>query len=111
MQAEDLIPHVVKAARIVLVNPNNQESVEHFELVKKQWMDNMEKLRSMLDSTIDAAAFIRANGIQFILFALTVYSLVYLHVKLCYAYEVLIVCDVFRIISTTFLSLPEKQTL
>jgi len=60
-RAEDLIPQVVKAARIVLANPNNQASVEHFELVKKQWMDNMEKLRSMLDSAIDTAAFIRAN--------------------------------------------------
>lgn len=61
-----MIPHVEKAARIVLVNPNNQASVEHFELVKKQWMDNMEKLRGLLDTAIDAAAFIRANGVCFV---------------------------------------------
>jgi len=57
-----LVPHVVKAARIVLMNPSNQASVEHFELLKKQWLENAEKLRSLVDEAIDTAAFIRANG-------------------------------------------------
>lgn len=44
------------------MNPNNQASVEHFELLKKQWMDNVEKLRGLVDEAIDTTAFIRANG-------------------------------------------------
>jgi Vinculin family len=61
-QAADLVPHVVKAARIVLMNPDNQASVEHFELLKKQWMENAEKLRGLVDEAVDTAAFICANG-------------------------------------------------
>lgn len=53
---------MVKAARIVLMNPANQASVEHFELLKGQWTENMEKLRGLIDEAIDTAAFIRANG-------------------------------------------------
>lgn len=52
----------MKAAHIVLMNPSNQASVEHFELLKKQWLENAEKLRSLVDEAIDTAAFIRANG-------------------------------------------------
>ena len=57
----------MKAARIVLMNPSKQESVEHFELLKKQWLENAEKLRSLVDEAIDTAAFIRANGMSCIL--------------------------------------------
>lgn len=60
-QVDDLIPHMVKAARIVLMNPANQASVEHFDLLKGQWTENMEKLRGLIDEAIDTAAFIRAN--------------------------------------------------
>lgn len=62
-----MVPQVVKAARIVLMNPSNQASVEHFELLKKQWLENAEKLRSLVDEAIDTAAFIRANGTPSIL--------------------------------------------
>ena len=57
-----LTPQVAKAARIVLFNPQNESSVEHFELLKKQWTENMEKLRGLVDEAIDTAAFIRASG-------------------------------------------------
>ena len=50
------------------MNPSNQASVEHFELLKKQWLENAEKLRSLVDEAIDTAAFIRANGISSKLF-------------------------------------------
>jgi len=50
------------------MNPSNQASVEHFELLKKQWLENAEKLRSLVDEAIDTAAFIRANG-KFTVFA------------------------------------------
>jgi len=69
-----LVPHVVKAARIVLMNPTNQPSVEHFELLKKQWLENAERLRSLVDEAVDTAAFIRANGI--FIAAISLYSCV-----------------------------------
>ena len=61
-QANDLTPQVVKAARIVLLNPNNAASVEHFDLLKKQWTENMEKLRGLVDEATDTVAFIKATG-------------------------------------------------
>jgi vinculin len=47
------------------MNPNNQASVEHFELLKKQWTENAEKLRALIDEAVDTAAFICANGKRF----------------------------------------------
>ena len=44
------------------MNPGNQASQEHFELLKKQWLDNMEKLRDLVDEATDTAAFIKAQG-------------------------------------------------
>ncbi|XP_064603655.1 vinculin-like isoform X2 [Liolophura sinensis] len=59
-QVNDLTPQVVNAAKIVLMNPNNQATMEHFELLKKQWMDNIERLRGLVDEATDTAAFIKA---------------------------------------------------
>jgi len=61
MQVDDLTPQVAKAARVVLLNPNNPASSEHFEMLKKQWLENMQGLRSMVDAVIDTAAFVRAQ--------------------------------------------------
>ena len=55
------------------MNPGNQASQEHFELLKKQWLDNMEKLRDLVDEATDTAAFIKAQG--------TVYALQFAHTK------------------------------
>lgn len=35
---------VVSAARILLRNPGNQAAYEHFETMKNQWIDNVEKM-------------------------------------------------------------------
>ena len=61
-QSNELTPQLVKAARIVLSNPDNQAALEHFDLLKKQWLDNMEKLRGLVDESCDTVAFIRATG-------------------------------------------------
>lgn len=37
-------PQVVSAARILLRNPGNQAAYEHFETMKNQWIDNVEKM-------------------------------------------------------------------
>ena len=61
-QLSDLTPEVVKAARIVLLNPQNEASTEHFELLKKQWLDKMDKMRDLVDEAVDTNAFIKASG-------------------------------------------------
>ena len=43
-------------------NPDNQAAVEHFELLKKQWSDNMERLRGLVDEAVDTTALIKAEG-------------------------------------------------
>lgn len=60
-QVKDLTPQIVNAARVLFTNPNNQAAIEHFELLKKQWTDNMERLRGLVDEAVDTAALIRAE--------------------------------------------------
>ena len=61
-QLSDLTPEVVKAARIVLLNPQSEASLEHFDLLKKQWLDKMDKMRDLVDEAVDTHAFIKASG-------------------------------------------------
>lgn len=35
---------VTSAARILLKNPGNKAAYEHFDTMKNQWIDNIEKL-------------------------------------------------------------------
>ncbi|XP_059177880.1 vinculin-like [Physella acuta] len=60
-QIKDLTPQVINAARVLFSNPNNQAAVEHFDLLKKQWSDNMDRLRGLVDEAVDSAALIRAE--------------------------------------------------
>ena len=46
----------------MLVNPDNPASGEHFDMLKKQWIENMENLRNTVDEVIDTTAFIKAQG-------------------------------------------------
>ena len=57
-----MTPQINTAARIVFNNPDNQAAVEHFELLKKQWSDNMERLRGLVDEAVDTTALIKAEG-------------------------------------------------
>ncbi|KAL5006317.1 hypothetical protein ScPMuIL_015123 [Solemya velum] len=60
-QVGDLAPQVSTAARILFANPSNQAAAEHFELLKKQWTDQMEHLRGLVDEAVDTAALIKAE--------------------------------------------------
>ncbi|XP_018543764.1 vinculin isoform X2 [Lates calcarifer] len=42
--ARELTPQVTSAARILLKNPGNKAAYEHFDTMKNQWIDNVEKL-------------------------------------------------------------------
>uniref|UniRef100_A0A0B7APE0 Vinculin n=1 Tax=Arion vulgaris TaxID=1028688 RepID=A0A0B7APE0_9EUPU len=60
-QLKDLTPQVIHAARVVFLNPNNQAAVENFNLLKKQWSENMTKVSSMVDEAMDSGALIHAQ--------------------------------------------------
>ncbi|XP_056432450.1 vinculin b isoform X1 [Gadus chalcogrammus] len=57
----DLTPQVVSAARILLRNPGNQAAYEHFETMKNQWIDNVEKMTGMVDEAIDTKSLLDAS--------------------------------------------------
>lgn len=56
---------MIKAARIVMLNPDNLAATEHFELLKKQWTENVERLRNLVDEVVDTAAFVKAQGMLY----------------------------------------------
>lgn len=59
--ARDLTPQVVSAARILLKNPGNQAAFEHFETMKNQWIDNVEKMTGLVDEAIDTRSLLAAS--------------------------------------------------
>ncbi|XP_046326075.1 vinculin-like isoform X2 [Haliotis rufescens] len=60
-QVKDLTPQVINAARVVFQNPNNPAAQEHYDLLKKHWTDNMERLRALVDEAVDTTALIKAE--------------------------------------------------
>uniref|UniRef100_A0AAY4B0Q3 Vinculin n=1 Tax=Denticeps clupeoides TaxID=299321 RepID=A0AAY4B0Q3_9TELE len=59
--ARELTPQVVLAARILLKNPGNQAAYEHFETMKNQWIDNIEKMTGLVDEAIDTKSLLDAS--------------------------------------------------
>uniref|UniRef100_V9K798 Vinculin n=2 Tax=Callorhinchus milii TaxID=7868 RepID=V9K798_CALMI len=59
--ARELTPQVVSAARILLSNPGNQAAHEHFETMKNQWIDNVEKMTGLVDEAIDTRSLLDAS--------------------------------------------------
>ncbi|XP_067092546.1 vinculin-like isoform X2 [Osmerus mordax] len=59
--ARELTPQVTSAARIMLKNPGNQAAYEHFDTMKNQWIDNVEKLTGLVDEAIDTKSLLDAS--------------------------------------------------
>ncbi|XP_035256345.1 vinculin-like isoform X5 [Anguilla rostrata] len=59
--ARELTPQVVSAAVILLKNPGNQAAYEHFETMKNQWIDNVEKMTGLVDEAIDTKSLLDAS--------------------------------------------------
>lgn len=60
LQNIELAPEVINASQILFVQPMNKSCSEHFELMQKQWIDNMERMRCLVDANVDPSIFIRA---------------------------------------------------
>ncbi|XP_039272784.2 vinculin-like [Styela clava] len=61
VRIEGLTPQVINAGRIVLSNPENKTSLEHFETLKQDWTRNMDELTDMVDDSVDFATFMDAS--------------------------------------------------
>ncbi|XP_078144817.1 vinculin-like isoform X4 [Centroberyx gerrardi] len=59
--ARELTPQVTSAARILLKNPGNQAAYEHFDTMKNQWIDNVERLTGLVDEAIDTKSLLDAS--------------------------------------------------
>ncbi|XP_077469575.1 vinculin-like isoform X2 [Stigmatopora argus] len=59
--ARELTPQVTCAARILLKNPGNKAAYEHFDTMKNQWIDNVEKLTGLVDEAIDTKSLLDAS--------------------------------------------------
>nr|XP_023825632.1 vinculin isoform X3 [Salvelinus alpinus] len=59
--SRELTPQVTSAARILLKNPGNQAAYEHFDTMKNQWIDNVEKLTGLVDEAIDTKSLLDAS--------------------------------------------------
>ncbi|XP_036430592.1 vinculin a isoform X4 [Colossoma macropomum] len=59
--SRELTPQVISAARILLKNPGNQAAYEHFETMKNQWIDNIEKMTGLVDEAIDTKSLLDAS--------------------------------------------------
>uniref|UniRef100_A0A4W5KCB8 Vinculin n=1 Tax=Hucho hucho TaxID=62062 RepID=A0A4W5KCB8_9TELE len=57
----ELTPQVNSAARILLKNPGNQAAFEHFDTMKNQWINNVEKLTGLVDEAIDTKSLLDAS--------------------------------------------------
>jgi vinculin len=57
---DEVSPALVQAGRIVLQQPDNKPAREHFELLKDEWTQAVDKLTATLDGAADAGKLVRA---------------------------------------------------
>ncbi|KAK4287350.1 hypothetical protein Pmani_039578 [Petrolisthes manimaculis] len=60
-QVESLTPQLVAAGRIRMTYPTNKAADEHFENLRRQYAESIQKVRDMADEATDSAAFIKAS--------------------------------------------------
>ncbi|GFW84382.1 vinculin [Trichonephila clavipes] len=60
-QVESLTPHLVNAGRIRMSYPDNKAADEHFENLKEQYSDSVQKMRALADEATDTVSFIKKS--------------------------------------------------
>ncbi|XP_067124691.1 vinculin isoform X1 [Centruroides vittatus] len=60
-QLESLTPQLVSAGRIRMSYPENKAADEHFENLRKQYSETMQKMRQLADEATDTVSFIKAT--------------------------------------------------
>ena len=59
---ESLTPQLVAAGRIRMSFPGNDAADEHFENLRREYADRIERVRDLADELTDSAAFVKASG-------------------------------------------------
>lgn len=57
---ESLCPQLINAGRIRLDHPDNRNADEHFNNLRNQYADGLQRMRNLVDEAIDANDFIQA---------------------------------------------------
>lgn len=57
-----MTPQVVNAGKIRLHYPTSKSADEHFENLRREFADALQRLRALVDDAIDTADFIKASG-------------------------------------------------
>ncbi|GFQ79877.1 vinculin [Trichonephila clavata] len=60
-QVESLTPHLVNAGRIRMSYPDNKAADEHFENLREQYSDIVQKMRAQADEATDTVSFIKIS--------------------------------------------------
>lgn len=60
-QVESLTPHLVNAGRIRMSYPDNKAADEHFENLREQYSDSVQKMRALADEATDTVSFIKMS--------------------------------------------------
>ncbi|KAK6639942.1 hypothetical protein RUM43_008219 [Polyplax serrata] len=63
-QVESLTPQLVNAGRIRMAYPESKAAHEHFENLRAQYADSVQRMRTLCDTTIDPCEFIKASEEQ-----------------------------------------------
>ncbi|XP_018024021.1 vinculin-like, partial [Hyalella azteca] len=58
---ESLTPQLVAAGRIRMSFPTNDAADEHFENLRREYADRIERVRDLADELTDSAAFVAAS--------------------------------------------------
>ena len=62
-EVESLTPQLINAGRIRMVYPDNKSADEHFENLRKQYAENLQRLRGLCDVATDSKAFVAQSFI------------------------------------------------
>ncbi|XP_035220262.1 vinculin-like [Stegodyphus dumicola] len=60
-QLESLTPQLINAGRIRMSYPDNKAADEHFENLRDQYAESVEKMRSLVDEATDTVSFIKMS--------------------------------------------------
>lgn len=57
-----MTPQVVNAGKIRMHYPTSKSADEHFENLRREFADGLQKLRALVDDAINTSNFIKATG-------------------------------------------------
>uniref|UniRef100_A0A915HIY4 Vinculin n=1 Tax=Romanomermis culicivorax TaxID=13658 RepID=A0A915HIY4_ROMCU len=59
-----MTPQIINAGKIRLHHPTSKSADEHFENLRRQFADALQRLRALVDEAINAGDFVKASDIS-----------------------------------------------